>query len=130
MSRTGKRSLSATSDPLPECRMGKRKSPAYVIAKTELDGGPGEVERASSHNLLCVLVHLHVAKTSTQTIPGWGGYISLTGEKPSRLTTIEYYPIISKPITEYETVQECLRYAKDAAREVGQRGSEARDNII
>jgi len=63
--RTGKRSLSATPDPLPECCIGKRKSPAYVIAKTELDDGPGEPERASSQNLLWVLVRLHVAKTKT-----------------------------------------------------------------
>ena len=64
-------------------------------------------------NLLWILLRLHEAKTNeTQSIPGWGGYVSFTGERPSQLMTIEYYPIISRPITEYYLVQECLRYSE------------------
>ena len=57
--------------------------------------------------------------TAAQT-PGWGGFISMTGEPPHRLTTIGYYPVIHNPITEYKTVQECLRLAEEATAEVGQ----------
>ena len=46
--------------------------------------------------------------------------MSLTGDTLNRLTTIDYYPVLNKPITEYTTVQECLRYAEEASKEVGQ----------
>ena len=50
-----------------------------------------------------------------------GGFISETGQVPKRLTTIDYYPIINCPITDYYTVQECLRITKNASRVVGQK---------
>jgi len=46
--------------------------------------------------------------------------VSLTGDVPSRLTTVEYYPIIPHPITDNKSVQECLRYSEEAPKEVGQ----------
>jgi len=68
---------------------------------------------------LWILIRLHSA-TRTQGVPGWGGYVSLTGEVPSRLTTVGYYPIIPHPITDIRAVQECLRYSEEASKEVGQ----------
>ena len=56
-----------------------------------------------------------------QTIPGWNGFVSSTGIRPTNLTTIDYYPVINHPITDYETVQECLRYSEAASQEVGQK---------
>ncbi len=50
--------------------------------------------------------------------PGWGGFVSITSDPPKRITTIGYYPVIHKPITEYKTVQECLRLAEEATHEV------------
>ncbi|KAL8620245.1 hypothetical protein ACOMHN_061436 [Nucella lapillus] len=55
-----------------------------------------------------------------QDVPGWAGFISLIGEKPERKTTIGYYPVINHPITDYKTVQECLKQAEEATPEVGQ----------
>ena len=55
-----------------------------------------------------------------QEVPGWNGFISLTGEKPTNMTTIDYYPVIANPITDYKTVQECLKYAEEATDEVNQ----------
>ena len=52
-----------------------------------------------------------------KTIPG---FISITGDAPKRLTIIGYYPVIHQPITDYKTVQECLKIAEDATKEVGQ----------
>ncbi len=36
------------------------------------------------------------------------------------MTTIGYYPVIHHPITDYETVQECLRFAEEGTAEIGQ----------
>ena len=44
----------------------------------------------------------------------------MTGVEPASLTTIDYYPVITHAITDYKTVQECLRYAEEATREVNQ----------
>jgi len=46
--------------------------------------------------------------------------VSQTGEAPTKLTTIDYYPVINHPITDYKTVQECLRAAQEATEEGGQ----------
>ena len=55
-----------------------------------------------------------------QLVPSVTGFSSITGKKPTNLTTIDYYPVINHPITDYQTVQECLKYAEDATGEVGQ----------
>ena len=56
-----------------------------------------------------------------QAIPSWSCFVSQSGSVPKQLTTIAYYPVIPKPITEYKTVAECLRYAEAATNEVGQK---------
>lgn len=56
-----------------------------------------------------------------QEVPGWSGFVSLLGRVPENLTKVDYYPVIGHPITEYSTVQECLRYAENATKEVGQK---------
>ena len=52
-----------------------------------------------------------------QNVPGWGGFVSVTGSRPIQLTTIDYYPVINRPITDYSTVQECLCVAEEATKE-------------
>ena len=49
-----------------------------------------------------------------------GGLYIRNWSNSKALTTIDYYPIISHPITDYSTEQECLRVSKNALREVGQ----------
>ena len=69
------------------------------------------------------IVWLFLRKDMTsagQNVPGWAGFVSVTGSKPIKLTTIDYYPVINHPITDYSTVQECLRFAEEATKEVGQ----------
>ena len=58
---------------------------------------------------------------SDQVVPGWSGFLSCTGTKPQNLTTIDYYPVINQPITDYKTVQQCLDHAEKATNEVGQK---------
>jgi len=55
-----------------------------------------------------------------EQVHGWAGFVSQTGEAPTKLTTIDYYPVINHPITDYKTVQKCLRVAQEATEEVGQ----------
>ena len=59
-------------------------------------------------------------KQENQHVPGWSGFVSKTGVVPTKLTRINYYPVINQPITDYKTVKECLRYAEEATKEVGQ----------
>ena len=64
---------------------------------------------------------LHMkTKILQQDIPGWTGFMPLTSIEPSSLTTIDYYPVITHPITDYKTVQECLNYAGEATKEAKQ----------
>ena len=55
-----------------------------------------------------------------QQMPSWSGYISMRGIPPKRRTAIDYYRVIHHPITDYKTVQQCLFYAEQATKEVGQ----------
>ena len=55
-----------------------------------------------------------------KAIPGWGGFMSIPGDAPKRQTIIGYYPVIHQPITDYKTVQECLKIAEDATKEAVQ----------
>ena len=60
------------------------------------------------------------SSSSAQEVPGWSGFVSTTGDVPSSTTTVDYYPVINSPITDYKTVQQCLEYSESATREVGQ----------
>ena len=72
-------------------------------------------------NILWIIVHLHSAKTNCQQVPGWSGFISRTGDAPRKITTIDYFPIIPHPITEYAIVQETLKYAEEATKEANRK---------
>ena len=39
---------------------------------------------------------------------------------PEKLTTIDYHLVMNFPITKYKTIQECLKAAEEAKKEVGQ----------
>ena len=54
-------------------------------------------------------------------IPGWAGFISLTGHPPQKIMKIGYYPVMHHPITEDKPVRECLRLAEATADELGQK---------
>ena len=61
--------------------------------------------------------------TSTQTVPAWAGWITLTGgseNKAAKLSQIDYMPPIINPITENATVQHILKVSQQASREVVQ----------
>ena len=55
-----------------------------------------------------------------QVVLRFGGFISATGAKPSRKSTIDYFTPINHPFTEYSTIKELLKQSEDATMEVGQ----------
>jgi len=55
-----------------------------------------------------------------QELPGCGALVSILGDLPAKLKTIEYYPVINIHISDNKAVPECLGYSEDGAKEVGQ----------
>lgn len=118
--RTRERSLRLESASiLPECYVTQKPNMPYNLRNRMYSDGESTLREMEQHNLLWTILRLHSANTRQQ-VPAWAGFVSLTGEKPLRTTTIDYYPVINCPITEYKAVQECLRYAEEATRQVGQ----------
>ena len=99
--------------------MTARKAPTLEMHNTIFSEGLDEEKKSTKRQMLCMMTRFH--QYGQQSIPAWSGFVSLTGEKnPYRITIIDYYPVIPKPITEYQTVQECLRYSEQATSEGGQ----------
>ena len=120
LERTKERSLNLpVQQELPVCYVGQRKSPNYPVVHMVLPDSEGSVTDAADKDIVWLFMRNEISSTG-QTVPGWAGFISVTGSKPIKLTTIDYYPVINYPITDYSTVQECLRFAKEATKEVGQ----------
>ena len=46
-------------------------------------------------------------------------FISMSGEKPKRKTTSDYFDTINHPFREYESMKELLRVSKEATQAVG-----------
>ena len=90
------------------------------INTTTISGGKNQQNVILFEGFIWVFLRLTSVEAGTQECPGWSGYVSLLGTVPPRLTTIDYYPVIPYPITDYSTVVETLRYAKEAGEEVGQ----------
>ena len=56
-----------------------------------------------------------------QSVSGFGGIISAVGEKPKRVSTIDYFVPIALPFTNYSTIRELLRRSKEVTNKVGQK---------
>ena len=56
----------------------------------------------------------------TQVVPGFGGFVSASGVKPMRKSTIDYFTPIHEPFTEYSVIKELLKRSEEATMEVGQ----------
>ena len=109
-----------SSEHLPDCYVTQKKSPPFDVRTWVCVDGQAAQKRADTQNILWILARLHSASKG-QEVSGWSGHISKTGDTPQKKTTIDYYPVINCPITEYRAVQECLRYSEEASKEVGQK---------
>ena len=66
------------------------------------------------------LVRVVGSSGEKQIVPGFGGFVSATGAKPSRKSTIDYFTPINQPFTDYAVIKELLKKSEDATKEVGQ----------
>ena len=113
--KTKERSFRCTEQVLPEVYVTQRKSPTLITTKRFYQGSSTAYDAAVLRNVLWT-----VLRSYSSCVPAWGGFISSTGMAPKQLTTIGYYPVIYKPITDYSTVAECLSQSEEATKEVGQ----------
>lgn len=116
--RNRQRSLKLEVQPLPDCYLTQRQSPKMEVKKLEYENVGVVLERSTRKHMLWIM--MRILLENNQSIPVWSGFVSETGSAPTKLTTIDYYPVINYPITEYRTVQECLRVAEETTTEVGQ----------
>ena len=69
-----------------------------------LPDSEGSVIDAAEKGIFWLFIRNYMSSAG-QNVPGWGGFISVTGSRPMQLATIDYYPVINRPITDYSTVQ-------------------------
>ncbi|KAL7407118.1 hypothetical protein ABVT39_003386 [Epinephelus coioides] len=62
-----------------------------------------------------------MGSSGNQPVPAFGGFISATGTKPARKSSIDNFTPINQPFTEYSVIQELLRQSEEATAEVGQK---------
>ena len=103
---------------LEDCYVTQRVSPQMLITQYSVPGSLEAYHKAGEKDFAWIL--LRYLNKDNQTLPSWAGFVSMTGVKPSHMTVLDYYPVIYKPITQYSTVQECLRVAEKATDDVGQ----------
>ena len=118
LQRTKKRSLELPELELPEVYVTNRRSPSLQVTQYEFQ--EGSLASSASVKRQKVWLLSRMKFSAQKHLPSWSGFVSQTGSSPEHLTTIDYYPPIPKPITDYKTVAECLRFAEEATNEVGQ----------
>ena len=62
----------------------------------------------------------YLSSKAKQQVPGFGGFVSITGKVPPRKSTIDYYTPINQPITDNSVVYELLKRSEAVTEEVGQ----------
>ena len=82
---------------LEEVYVSHRQSPRTDIRRHETPGSRFAIEKAQLRDVTWIL--LRKFNAVEQHIPGWAGFVSKTGVIPKKKTTIDYYPVIYKPIT-------------------------------
>ena len=117
--RTKQRSLQlAHATILPDCYVANRQSPKIEVVQLEYPGSSEAMNVSAKHQMIWVMLRMMLR--DKEQLPGWAGFVSQRGEAPTKLTTIDDYPVINHQCTDYKTVQECLRAAQEATGEVGQ----------
>lgn len=99
--------MSTDAPQLPEYYISVRQSPILTVTQINYPGGEEAFHETSLKQMLWILARTEGQKVQ-KPVPGITGFLTKTGKKPDSLTTIDYYPVIASPITEYKTVQECL----------------------
>lgn len=77
-------------------------------------------ELCTMQHRLWLLARVVGSSARKQVVPGFGGFVSATGIKPARKSTIEFFTPIHAPFMEYAVIQEVLKRSEAATAEVGQ----------
>ena len=118
--RTKQRSLAIQHEnALPHCYVNRKACPDFRVQHWKENDGDEAFKQSASKDMMWILTRKS-SSDNEQDVPGWAGFVSSTGEAPEILTTVDYYPVINHPITDFSTIQECLRAAEEASHEVGQ----------
>ena len=82
--RTKERSSRYETDvKLPDCYVTQRDSPKLTIKQKKYDGSEEVFASSRKKNLLWIMLRHY-----SNRIPGWGGFVSITGNAPKRQTII------------------------------------------
>ena len=100
-----------------KARSGPLLHMQYQNTDSEMEAN---VRAAELKLMLHFLIRFHASNMGISPAPALSGFISQISQAPDRLTTIQYYPAMNHPITEYSTVRECLRVSERVSEEVGQ----------
>ena len=79
-----------------------------------------EFSKALREYEIWLMTRVAGSKGVKQIVPGFGGFISATGVKPDKKSTIEYLTPIHQPFTDYAVIKELLKRSEEATSEVGQ----------
>ena len=119
--RTKERTLNLpVQQELPGCYVGQRKSPKTknpAVHKV-LPDSEGSVIDAAEKDIVWLFMRKDMSSAG-QNVPGWGGFVSVTGSRPIQLTTIDYYPVINRPITGYSKFRSAYVSQKKQREKLG-----------
>ena len=117
----GEKLLAATKD-LPPCYANQKAEPLLHVTKTSISK-PDALCNAAKSDLLWILSRRKFR--DEQQIPGWSGFVSLTGHKTEeknlpQKSVMDYLHPVLHPVTEKSTVQHILEISMAATKEVNQ----------
>ena len=122
-SRTKMRSLQVdTPQTLPPVHIHNRVGPKFPVGAVFTPSTENEqvYESSTIKHHLWALARVVGSSGKKQLVPAFGGFVSATGIKPGRTSTIEFFTPIHAPFTEYAVIQEVLKRSEEATTEVGQ----------
>ena len=97
-------STSSTSIALPDFYV-KKTGPTMEIQLTDDPTENSTAYKETMQKYLIWTICREVCSTGKQKVPALSGFISKTGVVPERVSTIDYYPMINEPITEFKVVR-------------------------
>ena len=120
--RTKSRSTSYEAyGPLTPCYVKKYQSPSLIINELESCHETEAFQAFKSNITLYWISRLYGSELPKQKLlHGYFPFILSIGQRPLSSTSIDYCPVISYSINEFETVQEVLKMAEEATLEPGQ----------
>ena len=83
---------------LDDIYVTQRNSPQIEVRRNEVPDSTKSFKKAENQDFSWIF--LRNFNGEDQKISGWAGFVSNTGTKPPQKTTIDYYPVIYKPITQ------------------------------